>query len=255
MQSGDISAPSYSERALAVVDSIKELSVLVIMFPGKWASDQFLPNCNSTRVIDWFEGTGTIIGIKRNRLFIISSIHCIPGTKYSFFIKGSSTSHKQIPATLVHNYFIKENNGIDIAIFSCDVSNFMPETLSRVADIEWCAPDSFRLDSPVWLVHYPTSSEPDAVPSTFRLFHPCFPTVSTGRILCEDFLALTIDSDIIATGGSSGGLLIDENGLVVAVHDSQHDDTQDGQPVSTHRMVRELREVFSGNKQLCNLFS
>ena len=243
------------ERSETVVNSIRELSVLVIMYPGKWHSDKFHPNCYSTKIIDWFEGTGTIIGIKRNRVFILSSIHCIPGTKYSFFLKGTATNHEQVPITLVLNYFIEENNGIDIAVFSCDARHFSDDVLSRVHDIEWSAPDSFRIGSKIWLVHFPTSSEPNGVVSTHRLFHECFPTISTGTILSEDFNSLTIDSTIIATGGSSGGLIVDEEGRVIAVHDSQHDETPDHTLVSTHRMVRELRQTFKSNKQLCNLFS
>jgi hypothetical protein len=154
----------------------------------------------------------------------------------------------------VQNYFVPKNNGIDVAVLSCDACYFAPEVLCKVSDIEWCAPDSFELASPVWLVHYPTpSSEAHGVGSTHRLDHDCHPTVSMGAILLEDCAALAIDSTIVATGGSSGGLVIDAQGRVVAVHDSQHDETADGKPVSTHRMVRELRQVFKAHKQLCNL--
>jgi len=253
------SAWRYSEREVSakpdqVLKSIVDLSVLVITYSGKWSQDKFLPNSMSRRKIDWFEGTGTIIGVKRNRVFILSSIHCVPGTKYSFFVKGAATQHQQFPVTLVLNHFVEENNGIDIALFSCDARVFDVDMIRGIQDIHWEAPMSFRIGSAVWLVHYPTSSEPDGVPPTHRLFNDCFPTVSTGTILCEDFGALTIDSTIIATGGSSGGLIIDEHGRAVAVHDSQHDETPDQKPVSTHRMVRELRLTLQSNRQLCNLF-
>jgi hypothetical protein len=198
-----------------VVQLVCELSVLVIMYPGKWPSQQFLPNCNSVRIIDWFEGTGTIIGIKRNRVYILSSIHCTPRVTYSFFLKGTATQHTQVPATLVQNYFVPENNGIDIAVFSCDASYFAHEVLCKVINIEWTAPDSFELCSPVWLVHYPTSSEAPGVASTHRLDHECQATVSNGTVLSEDFVALTIDATIVATGGSSGGLVIYAQGRVV----------------------------------------
>ena len=260
MSSSDLEYPdipdgSHDKIRSIAVKSICDLSVLVIMYPAKWPSDKFLPSCYSKRIIDWFEGTGTIIGVKRNRLYIMSSIHCQAGSKFSFFVKGSITDHLQLPVTLVENYFVEENNGIDIAIFSCDTKHFQDSFLEMISNIEWSAPGAFRIGSPVWLVHYPTSSEAPGVSSTHRLFNECFPTVSTGVILSEDFTALTIDSTIIATGGSSGGIIVDENGQAVAVHDSQHNDTVDGLPVSTHRMVRELREIFRRNKQLCNLFN
>jgi hypothetical protein len=238
----------------SIVGSICSLSVLVIMYPGKWAAKEFHPNPYSKKIVDWFEGTGTIIGIKRNRIFILSSIHCIPGSKYSFFIKGISTRHQQVPVTLVQNFFVEENNGIDIAIFSCDIRCFDLLTLEHAKIIKWNAPSSFEAASSLWLVHYPTANGTDAVPATHRLENPCFPTVTAGTLLCSDFKSLTIDSTIIATGGSSGGLVVDRFGCIVAVHDSQHDDTPDGKPVSTHRMVKELREIFVANKQLCNLF-
>lgn len=243
-----------SSKPETVLKSIVDLSVLVIMYPGKWSQSSFLPNCFSKRKIDWFEGTGTIIGVKRNRVFILSSVHCIPGTKFSFFIKGHITNHEQLPVTLVLNQFVEADNGIDIAIFSCDVRLLDQAMVAGIDSIRWHAPDRFRTGSPVWLVHYPTSSEPDGVPSTHRLFNACYPTVSMGFVISDDFNSLTIDSTIIATGGSSGGLIIDENGLAVAVHDSQHDETPDNTPVSTHRMVRELRLTLASNKQLCNLF-
>lgn len=227
---------------------IQNLSVVVIMYPGKWPSDQFLPNCYSKRIIDWFEGTGTLIGMRRNRVYILSSIHCIPGSKFTFFVKGALTEHKQVPATLVENYFVEANNGIDVSVFSCDSRHFDDNILSDVQNIEWRCPDAFRVDSPLWLVHYPTSSEPDGAASTHRLFNDCFPTVSEGVLLSEDFKGLTIDSTIIATGGSSGGSLVDENGHTVAMHDSQHDETLDKVPVSSHRMISELREAFRSNK-------
>jgi len=176
------------------------------------------------------------------------------GNEIFFFMKGQVTNHEQVPVTLVLNQFIEVDNGIDIAIFSCDIRVLDQAMILGIDSIRWHAPDSFRIGSPVWLVHYPTSSEPDGVPSTHRLSNACHPTVSTGIILSEDFNSLTIDSTIIATGGSSGGLIIDENGLAVAVHDSQHDETPDHTPVSTHRMVRELRMTLRSNKQLCNLF-
>lgn len=246
-------AAAVNVKSSSVVQVIQQLSVLVIMYPGKWPTDQFLPNCYSKRVIDWFEGTGTVIGLKRNRVFILSSIHCTPGHKYTFFVKGKVTEHKQIPATLVENFFVVENNGIDVSVFSCDSSYFDLDILSTIASIEWRCPESFRIGSPLWLVHYPTSSEPEGVASTHRLFNECFPTVSEGVVLSEDFGGQTLNSTIIATGGSSGGLIIDENGYVIAVHDSQHDDTLDKKPVSTHRMISELRAAFRSNKQLHNL--
>lgn len=247
-----VQSPDYVDTN-AVIKVIENLSVLVIMYPGKWPSDQFLPNCHSKRVIDWFEGTGTVIGIKRNRVFILSSIHCTPSTKFTFFVKGALTEHKQVAATLVENYFVVENNGIDVAVFSCDSSCFDSHVLADIGNIQWRCPEAFRIGSPVWLVHYPTSSEPEGVASTHRLFNECFPTLSEGVLLSEDFPGLTIDSTIIATGGSSGGLLVDENGYAVAVHDSQHDETPNKVPVSTHRMISELREAFKNNKQLHNL--
>lgn len=236
-----------------VLKTIQDLSLLVIMYPGKWHADEFHPSCYSKKIIDWFEGTGTIIGRKRNRVFILSSIHCNPGRTFTFLAKGSVTQHKQIPLTLVANYFVVENNGIDVSVFSCDVCHLEDQILATIDSIEWRSPDSFRTSSPIWLVHYPTSSEPDGAVSTHRLFNECFPTVSEGVILSSDLSNCTIDSTIVATGGSSGGLLVNEHGHVLGVHDSQHDETPDQQPVSTHRLISELRVAFQNNKQLQSL--
>ena len=131
---------STLENPEAVLKSTVDLSVLVIMYPGKWSQSTFLPNCFSKRKIDWFEGTGTIIGVKRNRVFILSSIHCIPGTKFSFFMKGQVTGHEQVPITLVLNQFIEADNGIDIAIFSCDIRVLNHTMISGMDSIRWHHP-------------------------------------------------------------------------------------------------------------------
>ena len=222
--------------------------------------NEFLPSCYSKKVIDWFEGTGTVIGFKRNRIFILSSIHCIPKPNYSFYAKGAITHHKQIPVTLVINHFIMENNGIDVAVFSCDMKYFDPTMLQNLQHLKWVDSLNYRIGSPLWLIHYPTSinnaesnMETPVIESTHRLDHDCFPIVSTGNILSHDNIAYTIDSTIVATAGSSGGLIIDENYHIIGVHDSQHDDNPDHIPVSTHRLVKELREYFHLNKQLSHL--
>lgn len=238
----------------AVLDSICNLSVLVITYPGKWTEPQFLPSPVSRKKIEWFEGTGTVIKVKRNRVFILSSIHCIPRGNYSFFVKGEVTGQVQVLATLCVNYFVADNNGIDFAVFSCDACHFRPEVLLQLSNLTWKSPDSFVAGSQVWLVHYPTLVG-STLASTSRLENPVFPTVSDGTIVSDDLDTYTIDSTIIATGGSSGGIVINNVGFAVGIHDSQHNDnTPMGVFVSTHRLVCALKEKFDQVRQLHGIF-
>jgi hypothetical protein len=255
------------------IKAVFDLSVMVIIYAGKWQGEQFHPNCHSSKVYDWFEGTGTIIGVKRNRVFILSSIHCNPNSHYSFFVKGVITKQIQINATLCINYFDSANiSGIDVAVFSCDLSGFDSSVLSaNLPQVKWHTPQRLDGNSKITLVHYPTSiptaavvpSDTDSnnaaiVPydSTFRLFNPVFPTVSDGEIISSDLANYTFDSTIVATGGSSGGLLISEEGLCLGVHDSQHNENPlaVGRMVSTHKMIAEVRERTRGVRQLRGLF-
>lgn len=119
------------------VSVCQDLSLLVITCPKTERKKEFLPNELSTRVTEWFEGTGTIIGIKRNYLFILTSIHCIPTEKYSFFVKGKSSFQKQIPATLCFNHYEIDNIGLDVAILSCDINNFDQDIIKMVDLLQW----------------------------------------------------------------------------------------------------------------------
>lgn len=234
-----------------VLEAVAGLSVLVITCPGKWTKNEFLPSSLSRRKIDWFEGTGAVIGIKRSRVFILSSIHCIPEANYTYFIKGAITDQKQVIATLCCNHFIRENNGIDVAIFSCDVKCFKADVQLKLSCVRWC--DNFSIGSSIWLVHFPTSSE--EVVATHRLTEDVHPSTATGNIVSIDTVSSTFDSTIVATGGSSGGILVDASGFALGVHDSQHDDTEDGTFVSTHRTVSALRDVLSSVRQLEGMFT
>lgn len=229
--------------------SICNLSVLVITYPGKWNEAEFKPSHLSRRKIDWFEGTGTVVGIKRNRIFILSAIHFVPEGYFSFFVKGEITGQIQVSATLCVNHFVEENNGIDIAVFSCDIAQFDRSLLSSISNIQWKSITTFEKDSPVWLVHYPTSCD-ENVPSDSRLINPVFPTISQGILVSIDLSTLTFDSTIVGTGGSSGGIIIDGNGYALGVHDSQHDDTPTKELISTHRMIKEVKETLSTMRQL-----
>lgn len=243
-----------------VLKSISDLSVLVITSPQKWRFPQFHPSPLSERKVDWFEGTGTIIGLNRNRVFIISSIHCIPDKNYSYFIKGLITNHVQQACTLCVNYFVEESNGIDVAILSCSVTEiFSTEILLNLSNLKWRSDLSLlQTMSSVWLVHFPTNSDAGVADMTERLHSPVFPTISSGIIISTDESNLTFDSTIIATSGSSGGLIIAaESGFILGVHDSQHNEhvSKPGELVSTHRMTRALQLSTRSVRQLNQLFN
>lgn len=242
------------------IESVSNLSVLVITHAGIWRDEQFHPSSSSPYEIEWFEGTGTIIGTKRNRVFIISSIHCNPTSKYSFFIKGRASHHMQIKATVVENHFIAENNGIDVAVFSCDIDRFDNAILNEnLQHLHWKCCYHFPQSNSIWLIHFPTLNEDENTGnvSTERLFSLTVqPTISTGTIISTDWDMNCFDSTIIATGGSSGGLIINEEGFIIGVHDSQNNENNllPGQLVSTHRMAKELRDILGKNRQIQHIF-
>ena len=232
---------------------VQDLSVLIITYPGKWREEEFNPSELSVRRIEWFEGTGTVIGLKRNRVFI----HCEP-KGYSFFVKGCITNQKQVMATLSINQYEAANNGIDIALLSCDASCFDPIILQRmIQNLKW---DFSSLDSGtlttqplrLYLVHYPTLCEQEQN-ITRRLYQPVFSDISVGYLLAID--SDCFDSSVEATAGSSGGLLISEQGVIVGSHDSQHNDTIDGTTVWTHRMCVAIRESLSSFRGSSEFFS
>lgn len=251
-----------------VIEAVSKLSVLVVIYDGNWKESQFHPNCNSTKVYNWFEGTGTIIGTKRNRVVIMSSIHCNPSNKCCFFIKGEITNQIQIKATLCINCYVEDNNGIDVAIFSCHISNFHEDILLRyLPSIKWCSSlNCLQRDSRVCLVHYPTFIPQDTdmsnqqneeqQDSTYRLFHSVYPSQNDGILISYSLENYTFDSTIIATCGSSGGIIINEEGLCLGVHDSQHNENilMDGINVSTHRMICDIRDKVKEIKYLQDLF-
>ena len=239
------------------VAALCELSTLVIIYPGRWPdAHQFLPSPDSPHEVEWFEGTGTVIGVKRRRVFILSSIHIQDATKHSFWVKGQATGHRQERATLVDNCFVE--NGIDVAVFSCDVGAFDAALLARcLPALRWRYTDTFVRGAAVWLVHYPTVSDNrHGRSATTRLEGPVAPAVAVGEVLSFDAAAFLFDSTIAATGGSSGGVVVDADGRMLGVHDSQHDDNPlaPGQPVSSHRAADELRAVFGRNRQVQHIF-
>lgn len=234
---------------------VQDLSVLVITSPGKWKDAQFHPSKLSVRKVEWFEGTGTVIGIRRNRVFVLSSIHCVPNSSYSFFVKGSITDHQQVVATLSANKFEAGNNGIDIALFSCNVSSFDATVLRRMSEsLMWQFSPPSLCARPIMLslVHFPTLEGDDDI--TRRLHEPVFPVVSSGVLLAVDEEGGCFDSSILATAGSSGGLIIGEEGFVLGSHDSQHDETPDGSVASTHRMCGAVRGALSCLRGASELF-
>jgi hypothetical protein len=250
----------YATVGQVAQDSIRlvqDLSVLVITHPGKWKEGSFHPSKFSVRKIDWFEGTGTVIGIKRNRVSILSSIHCEPNSKYSFFVKGAITNQEQVVATLSLNRFEEEDNGIDVAIFSCDASCFDAEVLSRMTQyLRWNFSAQIVRHPPLpvtnlYLVHYPTLQEEQDI--TRRLHEPVFSEVATGVLVSVD--SECFDSTIVATAGSSGGLIVSEEGYILGSHDSQHNDTPDGSTLSTHRMCTAVREALSSVRGVSEMFA
>lgn len=236
-----------------ICKTVSSLSVLVIIIPEKWDKDEFVPNEMSTKRFVWFEGTGTVIGLKRNRAFILTSIHCIPTSRYSFFIKGPVSQQNQVPATLCINHFEKEDNGIDMAVLSCDAKILDEIILQEISSLVWNCPLSnhYKIEEPIWLVHYPNIDS--TMTPTHRLRHPVHPDVAVGILLSIDESNDTFDSTIIASEGSSGGLVIDKNGHVLGIHDSQHDDNEANEIVSTHRMTRAVQRRFQANRQLESL--
>lgn len=242
------------QNAQSCISLVKDLSVLVISHPGKWRDTQFKPSKLSVRKIDWFEGTGTVIGIKRNRVFILSSIHCEPSSSYSYFVKGEITRQEQVAVTLSVNRFVEENNGIDIALFSCDSSSFNEEVLRRMTHcLRWdFSPVAMSPGASLHLVHFPTVEDEHDL--TRRLHQPVFPDVSAGYLLSVDSEAECFDSTVVATAGSSGGLVISEQGVVVGSHDSQHNDTSDGNPVWTHRLSVSIRDALSSMRGVMDMF-
>jgi hypothetical protein len=239
-------AEHLNSTASSKLQLLQDLSVLVITYAGKWRDSQFHPSCNSARPIEWFEGTGTVIGIKRNRVFILSSIHCAPTNRYSFFVKGSITSQEQKVATLCANRFVPDDNGIDIAIFSCGSSGFDSSILQNISNLMWkCnAGKCLENNCPLFLIHFPTQ-QPGIVPITDRLENAVFPVISEGTLISTGDDSCTIDSTITATAGSSGGLVMSADGMIVATHDSQHDETPDGRMVSTHRLINDTQNALS----------
>lgn len=229
---------------------LQDLSVLVITYPGKWRASEFHPAPHSPRKIEWFEGTGTVIGVKRNRVFILTSIHCIPTNRYSYFVKGQITFQEQKVATLCANRFVPDENGIDIAIFSCDISNFDARLLNKLDILNWNSSTILEHNSHLYLVHFPTQKA-GAVPMTDRLDNHVYPIISEGVLVSTD--DLTIDSTISATAGSSGGLVVSADGMIIATHDSQHDETPDGRIVSTHRRISEIQRELSDVRCLSGL--
>lgn len=235
------------------IDLITDLSVLVITFHGKCSKRSFVPDPTSSKKIEWFEGTGTVIGSKRNVVFIMTALHCQAESKFSYFIKGVISSQEQVPATLVLNKFVEENNGIDIAILSCSADLLDAAIVSRAMELQWQRQQiSHCIGAPVWLIHFPTVTDVDQ-DSTHRLKHPVNPTVSQGYVLSQCSSDGTFDSTITATGGSSGGLVIDSAGTILGAHDSQHDDTADNSVASTHREVREIFSHLECSRQLSHL--
>jgi len=192
----------------------------------------------------------------------LEALHCILQGHYTFFVKGSVTNHIQIPVTLCVNEFVEENNGIDVAVFSCDSSYFDKSIMMNLSHFVWdqSITSSVQLNSHIYLVHFPTisndgDSNDDTECATYRLYNTVSPSISHGIVLTSQISSYTFDSTIIATGGSSGGLIIDGNGLILGVHDSQHDENDTNTSVSTHRMVCELRQKLSHIRQLSDLFT
>lgn len=234
----------------SILEDIQDLSLLVISTPKKELKSEFNPKEDSVRVTEWFEGTGTIIGTKRNHIFIITSIHCIPTQSYSYFVKGKSSRQSQVRGTLCMNHFEAENNGLDVAVLSCDISSFDTSIVQKVNSFVWDCPLSthYRIGEKLWCVHYPNLAT--SLPPTHRLRNPVFPDVSVGTLHSLDAVSNTFDSTIIASEGSSGGLVIDSNGHILGIHDSQHNDHGDGITYSTHRMLDIIKKKFSEVRQL-----
>lgn len=74
----------------------------------------------------------------------------------------------------------------------------------------------------LWCVHYPNLDL--TLPVTHRLVNPVFSDVAYGILHSVNSSVHTFDSTMIASEGSSGGLIIDIDGRVLGFHDSQHDD-------------------------------
>jgi len=155
-----------------ILMDIQDLSLLVISTPKKEFKNEFIPKEDSMRITEWFEGTGTIIGIKRNSMFVLTSIHCIPTQTYSFFVKGKSSGQLQVRGTLCMNHFEVDNNGLDVAVLSCDISLFDMKIIQKVHKFVWNCPLSthYKVGEKVWCVHYPNliSSLPSLTTSFLR---------------------------------------------------------------------------------------
>jgi hypothetical protein len=246
-----------AEVPIDTLNVLNDLSVLVITYAAKWHGDQFHPSPLSSKKVNWFEGTGTVVGLKRNNVFILSSIHCIPDCKYSFFIKGAITNHLQQKVTICCNRFEESDNGIDVAIFSCDARKFDSEYLRRIDTLRWYEPEVFPISVNIWLVHFPTvplgdTDAPEA--TTYRLHNEVYPSITKGVTISVDPIVGTFDSSIIATGGSSGGLVKNSQGLILGIHDSQHDNTPDHTVVSTHRLSIAVKSSLRHIRQLQGFF-
>jgi len=204
----------------------------------------------SPKKIEWFEGTGTIIGVKRNRAFVLTSIHCNPTSLYSYFIKGVVSQQKQVPTTLCINHFIYECNGIDMAVLSCDTKSLNSTILDKLSTLFWSCTlkTHYKTGEKVWLVHYPNIDS--TMTPTHRLVHAVYPDIAVGTLISVDSSNNTFDSTMVASEGSSGGLVIDCNGHVLGIHDSQHDDNSTKEVVSTHRMIRAVQQHFLEVRQL-----
>ena len=230
------------------MEALKALSTLIIIYEGRWRNPhEFFPSSLAHQQVLWDEGTGTIIGCDRASVFILSSIHKKSASKCTFWIKGRATEHRQIPATLVENRY-EENDGIDVAMFSCPLGAIDATLLSRyLPAVRWSYPDTFQPGAAVWLVHYPTF-DCTGTEATSRLRGAVEPDVAYGEVLSHDVATFLFDSTIEATAGSSGGVIVDADGFVVGVHDSIHDvdppAAGDRAVVSSHRAAAELRQHF-----------
>jgi Trypsin-like peptidase domain len=234
----------------AAVEALKALSTLVIIFEGRWRNvKEFMPSPDSPRPVNWDEGTATIIGRDRTSAYILLSIHKKNAAKCSFWVKGRATGYQQTPAQLMINRF-EENDGIDVAMLSCNVEAFDDALLSRyLPELRWRYTSDFRRGAAVWLVHFPTVDETElsGENATCRLRDEVEPEVAYGVVLSQDVATFLFNSTIVATPGSSGGVVIDVDGHVIGVHDSIYHKDHINPTMSSHRAAAELKQYFLDN--------